>query len=170
MRKGKAGTSHAVSSNLVLLKSRGDFHAAARVLAALHLFFVKGEQWGKGEEWVWVLFQSQAASDFCCSGKGGNSDRGLVYLQLKAGSLLAGLWFFSRDCNMSMKAAPGCLRELGWGRMFCTFPMHNSLRQICGGGEGSGEIEMKSLSGYTWPTQLYRFIFRYCIVLSLRDL
>lgn len=105
-----------------------------------------------------MLLQSGAASDFRCSGAGGNSDGGLVCLQLGAGLLLAGS-FFSRGCNTSMRDAPGCLRELGWGRMFCTFPMHNSLKQACGGEGGRGETEMKSLSGYTWPTQLYRFIF-----------
>lgn len=105
------------------------------------------------------MSQSGAASDFHCSGAGGNSDWGLVCLQLGARLLLAGLCFLAETANTSMRDALGCLRELGWGRMFCTFPMHDSLRQACGGGEGRGETEMKSFSGYTWPTQLYRFIF-----------
>lgn len=33
-------------------KGGGDFHAAACVPAAVHLFFVRGEKWGKRDEIV----------------------------------------------------------------------------------------------------------------------
>lgn len=142
-------------------------HLACLLLSTFSLW---GERSGERGRKLWVLFQNGASYDFCCSGAGGNSDWDLVCLQFGAGLLLAALWVYSRDCNPSVRDLPGCLRGLGWGTVFCTFAMHNSLRQACGGGKGRGEIEMKSLSGYTWPTQLYRFIFWYYIVLSLRDL
>lgn len=72
---------------------------------------------------------------------------------LRQGCRLLGLVFFVRECKLSMRETPGSLRGLGWRRMFCTFPMCNSLTQACGGGGGKGEIEVKSLSGYKWPTQ-----------------
>lgn len=89
----------------------------------------------------------------------------LAFAEVVQEAILSGAWFVCSlgqgcclqglgvwtDFNTSMMEAPGCLRELVW-RRFCTFPMRNSLRQACGGGEGRGETEMKSLSGYTWPT------------------